>query len=323
MAGSENALSWMTVLAWTLKALVLISTETPSFISGKEAVSCWSTLRLQGAHPCWLWAEDGSCSGTRWASCCFLNGSSHSRYFVQNISRAKQDHQEFIIDTASFMQSLGLLVMEQFQRVGQQFFQSRITKSVISLLHSRACQNTMHLHPAHLCFPVFLHISLLYRAFRWGSFGKGSEIVFFSSSVLLSGISWHSLPPPSCFTTATTTWLCSPVLQRGCTCPYVLLSIYFPVSTHKRFSHITWMKNSLVLSWALPYAAEHVGVNAYLKDTDILGKSQVQIPGFSSSSFTPFSSPAFESCLIHTLLYFDSYKRQQKIKAKNKNCFES
>lgn len=76
---------------------------------------------------------------------CFLNWSCSSQYPFQKISSAKQDNQEFIAETVGFMQYLGLLVMDHQQQVGQQFLLVLFTKSVISLLHTCACESTEHL----------------------------------------------------------------------------------------------------------------------------------------------------------------------------------
>lgn len=145
-----------------------------------------------------------------------------------------------------------------------------LAKSVISLLHSHACKSTDHMEGrlprASLFFCV---IPSFRRVFWWGSFEEDLERVTFSPAALLFGTSWPGSPPPSRWLEPRP-WGSAGPAQRGRSLPCALLGVHFPVSVHKSLLPLTQMKSSPVQSWALPYGGEHIRVNTYLKDTEIL-----------------------------------------------------
>lgn len=101
-------------------------------------------------------------------------------------------------------------------------------------------------YPVHLCFTgFFLYNSLLHRAFQQGSFGEDLERVSYSFPLPSPAGSWHGpLHLPAGYNRGCV-FLQTPGSERGCSLPFTLLSVAFPVSVYER---LLQMKNSLVLS---------------------------------------------------------------------------
>lgn len=153
-------------------------------------------------------------------------------------------------------------------------FFTLITKSVISLLHTCACKSTEPLEHCLPCAPLFscffCIIPSFTRRFSREALGKTwRESLTPSHSPVLLAAGMAPLHLPAGYNHGCV-FLQTPGSERGCSLPFTLLSVAFPVSVYERLLHITQMQNSLVLSWALPYDREHVRVNMYLKDTEIL-----------------------------------------------------
>lgn len=149
-------------------------------------------------------------------------------------------------------------------------FFTLITKSVISLLHTCAYKSTECLEGCLPCAPQFSCFFCTIPFFSREALGKTwRESLTPPHSPVLLAAGMAPLHLPAGYNRGCV-FLQPPGSESGRRLPFTLLSVPFPVSVYERLSRITRMKNSLVLSWALPNVREQVRVNMYLKDTEIL-----------------------------------------------------